>query len=304
MPHCFVRQLIKVTPALSPHRQSGGPQPALPSPTMARTSSTQLYRRQSQAQIIQRQSQADEDSFSVLDDAILDPDTIAMSPAMHQRRESLAESSRVFSPAEGSWSSYQYSTENTNISSSEHAMNSLIGQECNTFARSDASQNVGYPNQSTTWTMGGPSGSCTPTAGFEGMNSDYSNSILPTYIHATAHASPPNTYDGLHIHAAPGFQSKAIPPKSPQSGKDWTSISSSEQTVEWTSTQGRSDTPFHPADLHMFRREGIRKKNARFEIPAERNLRTIDHLINQTNDEQEIKELKQQKRLLRNRQAA
>lgn len=54
----------------------------------------------------------------------------------------------------------------------------------------------------------------------------------------------------------------------------------------------------------LLRRDGIRKKNARFEIPAERTLRTIDTLINQTTDEQEIKELKQQKRLLRNRQAA
>jgi hypothetical protein len=52
------------------------------------------------------------------------------------------------------------------------------------------------------------------------------------------------------------------------------------------------------------RRDGIRKKNARFDIPAERTLGTIDFLISQTNDEDEIKELKQQKRLLRNRQAA
>ncbi len=52
------------------------------------------------------------------------------------------------------------------------------------------------------------------------------------------------------------------------------------------------------------RRDGIRKKNARFEIPAERTLGNIDYLINQSNDDQEIKELKQQKRLLRNRQAA
>jgi len=55
---------------------------------------------------------------------------------------------------------------------------------------------------------------------------------------------------------------------------------------------------------NILRRDGIRKKNARFEIPTERNLRTIDQLISQTADESEIKELKQQKRLLRNRQAA
>jgi len=52
------------------------------------------------------------------------------------------------------------------------------------------------------------------------------------------------------------------------------------------------------------RGDGIRKKNARFDIPAERNLNNIDQLIAQSTDEQEIKELKQQKRLLRNRQAA
>jgi len=49
---------------------------------------------------------------------------------------------------------------------------------------------------------------------------------------------------------------------------------------------------------------GIRKKNARFDIPAERSLQNIDQLIASCNDEEQIKELKQQKRLLRNRQAA
>ena len=52
------------------------------------------------------------------------------------------------------------------------------------------------------------------------------------------------------------------------------------------------------------RSDGIRKKNARFEIPKERNLHNIDDLISMSTDDQEKKELKQQKRLLRNRQAA
>lgn len=50
--------------------------------------------------------------------------------------------------------------------------------------------------------------------------------------------------------------------------------------------------------------DGTRKKNARFEIPAERTLSNIDQLIAQSTNEEEIKELKQQKRMLRNRQAA
>lgn len=54
-----------------------------------------------------------------------------------------------------------------------------------------------------------------------------------------------------------------------------------------------------------FRRgDGIRKKNARLDIPSERNLGNIDHLIARSTDPAEIKELKSQKRLLRNRQAA
>jgi len=52
------------------------------------------------------------------------------------------------------------------------------------------------------------------------------------------------------------------------------------------------------------RRDGIRKKNARFDIPPERSLANIDQLILNSHDDNEIKELKQQKRLLRNRQAA
>ena len=49
---------------------------------------------------------------------------------------------------------------------------------------------------------------------------------------------------------------------------------------------------------------GVRKKNSRFEIPPGRSLQNIDHLIASSHNEEEKKELKAQKRLLRNRQAA
>ncbi len=52
------------------------------------------------------------------------------------------------------------------------------------------------------------------------------------------------------------------------------------------------------------RREGVRKKNHKMEIPRGRSLDNIDMLIQKSTDDDEIKELKQQKRLLRNRQAA
>jgi len=56
--------------------------------------------------------------------------------------------------------------------------------------------------------------------------------------------------------------------------------------------------------VDLQRRDGIRKKNGRIDIPQERNIHTIDQLIETTKDEDMLKELKQQKRLLRNREAA
>lgn len=61
----------------------------------------------------------------------------------------------------------------------------------------------------------------------------------------------------------------------------------------------RSYSPFHKRDGN-----GIRKKTARFDIPPERTKDNIDELISNCHDEEQLKELKQQKRLLRNRQAA
>ena len=56
--------------------------------------------------------------------------------------------------------------------------------------------------------------------------------------------------------------------------------------------------------VDLQRRDGIRKKNGRIDIPQERNIHTIDQLIETTKHEDMLKELKQQKRLLRNREAA
>ena len=54
----------------------------------------------------------------------------------------------------------------------------------------------------------------------------------------------------------------------------------------------------------VLRPDGVRKKNAKFEIPEDRNLDTLDSLIKHAKSEGELKELKMQKRLLRNREAA
>ncbi|KAH7108863.1 hypothetical protein B0J11DRAFT_602051 [Dendryphion nanum] len=47
-----------------------------------------------------------------------------------------------------------------------------------------------------------------------------------------------------------------------------------------------------------------RKKNGRFDVPLERSLQHIDQLILESTNDEEIEELKQHKRRLKNRQAA
>jgi hypothetical protein len=88
-------------------------------------------------------------------------------------------------------------------------------------------------------------------------------------------------------------------PASPQ--KDWMGQDLQNQSMR---KQMRPNSPTIRSHNDLRRGDGIRKKNARFDIPVERNLHNIDQLIAQSSDDQEIKELKQQKRLLRNRQAA
>lgn len=62
--------------------------------------------------------------------------------------------------------------------------------------------------------------------------------------------------------------------------------------------------PRHPSPVIRAHRDGIRKKNARFDIPPERTLNNIDQLIAEAKTDKDIRDLKAQKRLLRNRQAA
>jgi hypothetical protein len=98
-----------------------------------------------------------------------------------------------------------------------------------------------------------------------------------------------------------GFAPPGAIAMSPQSSQGW--MPASTDMPDAISRPTKSPTYRNSSPLSV-RRDGIRKKNARFEIPAERTLSNIDQLINQSTNEEEIKELKQQKRLLRNRQAA
>ncbi|KAF3480828.1 uncharacterized protein GIQ15_06175 [Arthroderma uncinatum] len=113
----------------------------------------------------------------------------------------------------------------------------------------------------------------------------------------------PMSYQQMQFRASPPFAAPNSIPMSPQSSQGW--VSGSSEVPETQSRPVRTSAGYRNSGASLtIRRDGIRKKNARFDIPAERTLSNIDLLISQSNDEDEIKELKQQKRLLRNRQAA
>ncbi|ETN36598.1 uncharacterized protein HMPREF1541_08876 [Cyphellophora europaea CBS 101466] len=139
---------------------------------------------------------------------------------------------------------------------------------------------------SPTWPMPGHSESSTPTPMFGAVQDP-----IPVQFNSTTGTFPFQHEPSSAI---------AMSPQSSQGG--WgstTSTDSGEQRHGPGSPQFRAMSP-----NNVLRPDSIRKKNARIEIPKEISLLNIDERISHAADEKEKKELKQQKRLLRNRQAA
>ncbi|KAK4194367.1 hypothetical protein QBC40DRAFT_35171 [Triangularia verruculosa] len=236
----------------------------------------------------------DEEADSILDDNILDQSGIDSgfenSPSMtDSRRDSFAVAPALFSPKTESWQSVDMQSVPSNNPFFD-------AQSNNPFLRIDQGQHAVYSNQP--WPMTS-SGSATPQMQtFDGLPAEYETGMnmfpkpSPFQVQATPFGNPgpqPAMFQQLP-------QSM---PTSPQ--KDvWMAQDLKSQALK----RPRPTSPLIRSHNDLRRGDGIRKKNARFDIPAERNLTNIDQLIAQSTDEQEIKELKQQKRLLRNRQAA
>ncbi len=293
-----------IPPTSGPHRHSHRAS-KVASTTMARFAQTFDFHRPSPSSLDTKQRFPEEDESSVLDENILDSYTPDMSPLTANRRDSFADSNANFSPREDGWSDYTHQDVNAPIRASTNSTNPFFEQSNNPFIRPQASQATAYAQQSSTWNMDGPSGSCTPTAVYEGFPSEYESNGTGSYSTGAVGSVNATTYGGLPYRTGTVFGDDGSLSTSPTSGKDWMSMNSSDQLEHRSIPKRmRPGSPSYRSHSPLLRRDGIRKKNARFEIPAERNLQNIDQLIGLTSDEQEIKELKQQKRLLRNRQAA
>ncbi|KAL7275132.1 hypothetical protein RUND412_001951 [Rhizina undulata] len=260
----------------------------------------------------------DDDDSSILDDNILDSNNLLdsaldMSP-IDRRRSSLLDSNTIFSPSNewdfdhdmGIAAGPADDSAPIPAATFEHSSGTN-----NPFIKLEQQAQPAYAQQNGSWaTAHVSSGSCTPAV--------YDNNAFPnaqfedgaSYMAPSlAAAGPAGAYDSnIHITPHAVFQTPSVAsmPASP-AVKDWSQAGSADHNdgqpmakrMRPNSPAARAHSP-----LHVVRRDGIRKKNARFDIPAERTLMNIDQLIARSNDDNEIKELKQQKRLLRNRQAA
>lgn len=273
---------------------------------MVSTLQMQNYYRQSGLSVdtahVQQKFFDDEDC--ILDDNVLDQNAIdsglEMSPTMvDSRRESFAVSSSLFSPKTETWTSVDMESIPSNNPFMEPQHPQPQQQQAqhphsnNPFLRMDQHQQpqaqpfMAQPNNP--WSMSS-SGSCTPMAQFDGLPSEFENGA-PLFQRPQIQGQTPFSNPANQV------------PMFPVSGHAMQQTASKDG---WMSSMkdAKHDGPAIRSHNDLRRGDGIRKKNARFDIPAERTLNNIDALIAQSNDESEIKELKQQKRLLRNRQAA
>jgi len=247
------------------------------------------------------QNYFEEDDGSILDENILEHSALdsglEMSPPMNgSRRDSFAVSSALFSPKTDDWQHVDMQPMSSNNPFVEHSNNPN-----NPFMRIDSAQSSTYGHQGHGWPMNNGSGSCTPMQGHDGLPSDFD--VNPRLFQRPMQNQTPfsNSENQQLSLFSSTTTSNGSDPSSPR--KEWPVTDTIDHRAMPKRMRPHSPTLRSHPDMSR-RGDGIRKKNARFDIPAERNLLNIDQLIAQSTDEQEIKELKQQKRLLRNRQAA
>ncbi|KAI4723396.1 hypothetical protein E4T48_00481 [Aureobasidium sp. EXF-10727] len=136
------------------------------------------------------------------------------------------------------------------------------------------------------------------TTGFEGYpGAKYENSPFPGSLPSDRASFPPHPLAQAH-HVSSSPQASLSPP----AHADWMDMTGPNRPLK--SADVKPIKPRHQPLLRRDTRDGIRKKNAKIPIPSEITLENIDDLIEGCTDEEEMKQLKAQKRLLRNREAA
>lgn len=249
-----------------------------------------------------------DETSAVLDSSILDSDDMQPHDSAY-RKDSLAgaQVNGVISPAESqnhSWDP-QFSAGLTS-----EPMSAISSQPFHNDGRSymQSSQPAYiHPHQGQTWSM--EVGGAMTTFGAEYMHAQQpfgAVQYVAQPINATPIAFDPSQatvhYPISHPEASFAPQPPQIPsPLSPQP-LDHMALAAQEVDSRPSRRLG-AHTP-QTSIIEARQGDGVRKKNNRIDIPAGRNINNIDQLIENETDENLIRELKSQKRLLRNREAA
>ncbi|KGQ11654.1 hypothetical protein BBAD15_g2613 [Beauveria bassiana D1-5] len=229
-------------------------------------------------------SNVDEQLVNFFSPSTLDNSSQHSPDMTNSRRESFATGPPLFSPKAEDWHSVDMQSIPSNNPYADH-------HEPAAYLRMDYDSSHGFAAPSTSsWGMAAqtslPQFDPAVAAGFE----------VPATIYQNA-AHAPMPFPSIFGPMPTESKHEHVSPKN-----DWTSTSQPmHQTTAAAASAPDTDQLASHGDL---RRDGVRKRNARFEIPPDHNLNNIDQLIAESTNELEVKELKQQKRLLRNRQAA
>lgn len=210
------------------------------------------------------------------------------------RKDSFANSAGVLSPAS---SVPNWEAKFASHSNSDHvdAMSHQQFRFNNPFAQHDSSQyysHGGYlmdHNDSSTATV------------YDGLSQKYEPSPFPDHANMHPLQSPPTF---TPIQQEPNFRGavQIQTPMSPHSHEEWEAMGRLEKEGLAFPTHIRMSSPSKHVEKR--RGDGVRKKNAKIDIPDGRTVPVIEELMAAEQDELTLKELKGQKRLLRNREAA
>ncbi|KAL1901832.1 hypothetical protein Sste5346_001535 [Sporothrix stenoceras] len=267
----------------------------------------------------------DENDDSILDDAVLDHNAIdsglEMSPTMvDSRRDSFVLGSTFFSPKQEDWQPVEMQSL-PSVNPFEASTNPFLRmdhQQAQQQHQQAAQQHqriqqqhhaMGLGSWPMTASTSAASGVATPVAHFDGLPTEFDNATSVFQQRNSLQGPFPVMGAGLFqtVPGLPGMPTAANMVVTTSAGSVPMQVTSSNDSVDTQSAMAKRIPPQSPmmrSHNDMRRGDGVRKKNSRFDIPSDRNLNNIDRLISNSKDEQEIKELKQQKRLLRNRQAA
>ncbi|QIW97083.1 hypothetical protein AMS68_002601 [Peltaster fructicola] len=229
-------------------------------------------------------------SASILDPSLLDSDMMHHPVAARFRKDSFAASHGILTPTDShAWTTqYQDSPAQVPYKAENQYADAL--QQIDTHHA--------IPNHA--W-MAPRSGNGTPTAALDMMPP-------PSHFDTMHYMQPKPTDRAMEHRSYSGMQSEPQYMSAPhvqahRPTHEYMALAQAEAEARPTSKRLRSDSPTRPV-IDIRRDGGIQKKNKRIDIPHERNIQTIDQMIETTKDEDLLKELKAQKRLLRNREAA